>query len=60
MKTGSLNDVRSIAGYVVSKSGKMYAVSSFINHPNAKRGLEVHDQLLLWVLEDGPDPTHAR
>ncbi len=60
IKTGSLNDVRSIAGYVVSKSGKMYAVSSFINHPNAKRGLEVHDQLLLWVLEDGPDPTHAR
>ena len=60
MKTGSLNDVRSIAGYVVSKSGKMYAVSSFINHPNAKRGLEAHDQLLLWVLEDGPDPTHAR
>lgn len=60
MKTGSLNDVRSIAGYVVSKSGKMYAVSSFINHPNAKRGLEAHDQLLLWVLEDSPDPRQAR
>jgi D-alanyl-D-alanine carboxypeptidase/D-alanyl-D-alanine-endopeptidase (penicillin-binding protein 4) len=35
IKTGSLADVRAISGYVVSKSGKLYAVSSFINHPNA-------------------------
>ena len=60
MKTGSLADVRAISGYVVSKSGKMYAVSSFINHPNAWKGLEAHDQLLSWLLEDGPDPKHAR
>lgn len=60
MKTGSLVDVRSIAGYVVSKSGKLYAVTSFINHPNAKMGLEAQDQLLLWVLEDAPDPVQAR
>lgn len=60
MKTGSLADVRAISGYVVSKSGKMYAVSSFINHPNAWKGLEAHDQLLSWLLEDGPEPKHAR
>ena len=60
MKTGSLADVRAISGYVVSKSGKMYAVTSFINHPNAWRGLEAHDQLLSWLLEDGPEPKHAR
>jgi serine-type D-Ala-D-Ala carboxypeptidase/endopeptidase (penicillin-binding protein 4) len=59
MKTGSLADVRSISGYVISKSGKMYAVTSFINHPNAWKGLEAHDQLLSWLLEDGPDPKHA-
>ena len=60
IKTGSLADVRAISGYVISKSGKMYAVSSFINHPNAWRGLEAHDQLLSWLLEDGPEPKHAR
>ena len=60
IKTGSLADVRAIAGYVLSKSGKLYAVSSFINHPNAWRGLDAHDQLLAWLLEDGPEPKQAR
>ena len=60
IKTGSLADVRAISGYVVSKSGKLYAVTSLINHPNAWRGLEAHDQLLAWLLEDGPEPKHAR
>ena len=60
IKTGSLADVRAISGYVMSKSGKMYAVTSFINHPNAWRGLEAHDQLLAWLLDDGPEPKHAR
>jgi D-alanyl-D-alanine carboxypeptidase/D-alanyl-D-alanine-endopeptidase (penicillin-binding protein 4) len=60
IKTGSLADVRAISGYVMSKSGKLYAVTSFINHPNAGRGLEAHDQLLAWLLEDGPEPKQAR
>ena len=60
IKTGSLADVRAISGYVISKSGKMYAVTSFINHPNAGRGLEAHDQLLAWLLDDGPEPKQAR
>ena len=60
IKTGSLADVRAISGYVLSKSGKLYAVTSFINHPNAWRGLEAHDQLLSWLLEDGPEPKQAR
>ena len=60
IKTGSLADGRTISGYVMSKSGKLYAVTSFINHPNAWKGLEAHDQLLAWLLEDGPEPKHAR
>ena len=60
IKTGALVDVRAISGYVMSKSGRMYAVTSFINHPNASRGLEAHDQLLAWLLNDGPDPKQAR
>lgn len=60
IKTGSLTDVRAISGYVMSKSGRLYAVSSFINHPNAWKGLEAHDQLLAWLLDDGPEPKQAR
>jgi D-alanyl-D-alanine carboxypeptidase/D-alanyl-D-alanine-endopeptidase (penicillin-binding protein 4) len=60
IKTGALVDVRAISGYVMSKSGRMYAVTSFINHPNALKSLEAHDQLLAWLLNDGPDPKQAR
>ncbi|QKM63728.1 D-alanyl-D-alanine carboxypeptidase/D-alanyl-D-alanine-endopeptidase [Polynucleobacter antarcticus] len=60
IKTGALADVRAISGYVMSKSGKMYAVTSFINHPNALRGLDAHDQLLAWLMDDGPEPKQAR
>ncbi len=60
IKTGSLNNVRTISGYVYSKSGRIYVVTSFINDPKANRGQEVHDQLLTWLLEDGPDPKDAR
>lgn len=60
IKTGSLTEVRTISGYVVSQSGKTYAVTSFINHPNAYRGMEAHDQLLTWLLTGGPEPKQAR
>lgn len=60
IKTGTLNNVRTISGYVFSKSGRIYAVTSFINDPKANRGQEIHDQLLMWLLEDGPDPKEAR
>lgn len=60
IKTGSLADVRAISGYVTSESGKMYLVTSFINHPNAWKGIEAHDQLLTWLMEDGPEPKQAR
>jgi D-alanyl-D-alanine carboxypeptidase/D-alanyl-D-alanine-endopeptidase (penicillin-binding protein 4) len=60
IKTGSLNQVRTISGYVFSKSGRIFAVTSFINDPKANRGQEIHDQLLTWLLEDGPEPNEAR
>ena len=56
IKTGSLMDVRSISGYVVSRTGQVYVVTSFINHPNANTGRNIHDALLVWLLDDGP--TH--
>jgi serine-type D-Ala-D-Ala carboxypeptidase/endopeptidase (penicillin-binding protein 4) len=53
IKTGSLVDVRAVAGYVLAISGKRYAVVSIINHPNAPVAQEVHDALLQWVYEQG-------
>ena len=55
MKTGTLQTVRAVAGYVVSKSGKVYAVSSMVNYPNAGLGgSSVNDAVISWVLEDCP------
>jgi serine-type D-Ala-D-Ala carboxypeptidase/endopeptidase (penicillin-binding protein 4) len=53
IKTGLLNEVRNIAGYVLAASGKRYAVVCLINHPNALRGNEAQDALLQWVYERG-------
>lgn len=59
IKTGSLAQVRAISGFVVSQSGQVYAVASFINHPNAPGGgVSVQDALLAWLLEDGPEKLH--
>ncbi|NDP58996.1 MAG: D-alanyl-D-alanine carboxypeptidase/D-alanyl-D-alanine-endopeptidase [Oxalobacteraceae bacterium] len=52
IKTGSLQDVRSIAGYVQAASGKQFAVVCLINDPNAARGAEAQDALLQWVFEN--------
>jgi D-alanyl-D-alanine carboxypeptidase/D-alanyl-D-alanine-endopeptidase (penicillin-binding protein 4) len=54
IKTGSLVDVRSISGYVVSRSGNVYAITSFINDRNANAGRGIHDAALSWLLDDGP------
>ena len=53
VKTGRLENVRAIAGYVLAASGKRYAVVCLINHRNADRGLEAQDTLLQWVYEHG-------
>ena len=51
IKSGSLQEVRSIAGYVLAASGKRYAVVFIINHPNAARGAEAQDALLQWIYD---------
>jgi D-alanyl-D-alanine carboxypeptidase/D-alanyl-D-alanine-endopeptidase (penicillin-binding protein 4) len=53
VKTGSLNEVRAVAGYVLAASGRRYAVVCMINHPNAASGLAAQDALLQWVYENG-------
>jgi D-alanyl-D-alanine carboxypeptidase/D-alanyl-D-alanine-endopeptidase (penicillin-binding protein 4) len=53
IKTGALEGVRAIAGYVFSASGNRYVVVFIINHPNAERGKEAQDALLQWVFDHG-------
>ena len=53
IKTGMLNDVRAIAGYVLAASGRRYVVVCFVNHPNAGKAVEMQDLLLEWVYERG-------
>lgn len=49
LKTGTLEGVKTIAGYVRSKNGKEWIVVFFINHPCAKQGQEAQDALIEWV-----------
>ncbi|HEV2609499.1 MAG TPA: D-alanyl-D-alanine carboxypeptidase/D-alanyl-D-alanine-endopeptidase [Noviherbaspirillum sp.] len=53
IKTGMLNEVRAIAGYVLAASGKRYVVVFMINHPNAAKGQMAQDALLQWIHEQG-------
>lgn len=53
MKTGSLDHVSSIAGYLQGRSGRRYAVVVMINHEDIHRGYgdEVQEALLHWLRE---------
>jgi len=53
IKTGSLADVRTIAGYVDAVSGRRYAVVLFVNGPRAEGTRELQDRFLKWVFEKG-------
>jgi serine-type D-Ala-D-Ala carboxypeptidase/endopeptidase (penicillin-binding protein 4) len=53
IKTGSLNDVRSIAGFVDAQSGTRYAVVMLINGPRAEGSQALQDTFLRWVFANG-------
>ena len=49
LKTGSLEGVKSIAGYVQSRSGKQWILVFIINHPNASAGQRAQDEMIEWI-----------
>ena len=53
IKTGTLNDVRAIAGYVLDRTGQRHVVVCIINHANAENGQAAQDALLRWVYASG-------
>lgn len=52
LKTGSLDGVRALAGYVIDAEGRRFIVVAIINHPNAARGSSALDYLVQWVYRE--------
>jgi D-alanyl-D-alanine carboxypeptidase/D-alanyl-D-alanine-endopeptidase (penicillin-binding protein 4) len=59
LKTGSLNDVRAIAGVVQDRTGRRHAIAFLVNHPNAGRVSAAQDALIRW-LHDSSAATAPR
>ncbi len=59
LKTGSLRDVASVAGYVQGESGRFYSVVAIVNHPQAIQSRAALDRLLDWTARDlsAPEPA---
>ncbi len=53
IKTGTLRNVRAIAGYVTAASGVKYAVTLIVNGPKAEGAGKAQDALLRWVYQNG-------
>jgi D-alanyl-D-alanine carboxypeptidase/D-alanyl-D-alanine-endopeptidase (penicillin-binding protein 4) len=58
IKTGSLSDAHTLAGYVLDRRGRRRVVVMFINHANAAAGQPAQDALLEWVYENGERPRN--
>jgi D-alanyl-D-alanine carboxypeptidase/D-alanyl-D-alanine-endopeptidase (penicillin-binding protein 4) len=54
LKTGHLDGVSGVAGYVTAASGKAYVLVCLVNHARADfgGGEPVHAALVNWILED--------
>jgi len=53
LKTGHLNDVAAVAGYVLAATGKTYVVTLLVNHPTANHGggSQLINALLAWTYQ---------
>ncbi|MDR0576679.1 MAG: D-alanyl-D-alanine carboxypeptidase/D-alanyl-D-alanine-endopeptidase [Candidatus Accumulibacter sp.] len=53
LKTGHLENVRALAGYVLDASGKRWIVVFLINDPRSRHGNPAMETLLRWLMERG-------
>ncbi len=59
-KTGTLRNVRSVAGYVKAVDGRTYIVAILHNDPKARRrALKAHDTLINWAYWKGSSSNLA-
>ena len=49
IKSGTLSDVRAMAGYVLDSAGKQWVVVMMVNHANAPLTQDAQDALLAWI-----------
>jgi D-alanyl-D-alanine carboxypeptidase/D-alanyl-D-alanine-endopeptidase (penicillin-binding protein 4) len=56
LKTGTLEGVRAMAGYVLDNAGHRIAIAALVNHPNAARAGPALDYLVQWVHRNGAQP----
>lgn len=61
VKTGRLDHVSAVAGYVHGADGKAYVVVSIFNHPQAHLGLgeRIHDAVLAWTYRESQRTTRS-
>jgi D-alanyl-D-alanine carboxypeptidase/D-alanyl-D-alanine-endopeptidase (penicillin-binding protein 4) len=62
LKTGTLDGVRAIAGYVIDTRGRRWIVVALVNHVNAARAQGAIDTLVQWVYTEAAlwSPTQQR
>ena len=62
LKTGSLEGVRALAGYVIDAAGRRFTVVAIVNDPRAARAAPALDFLVQWVYRNGAawDPALQR
>ncbi len=53
LKTGSLDAVRALAGYVIDSRGRRFAVVAIVNHESAARARNALEYLVQWVYVNG-------
>jgi len=58
LKTGYLENVRSIAGFVHGDGGRTLVVVSLINHVNARNAVAVQEAVVEWALQN-TDPKRC-
>ena len=65
LKTGSLEGVRALAGYVIDARGTRWILVALVNHPNAAKSVGALDFLAEWVFrhaaaQSSGQPSPAR
>lgn len=59
LKTGSLNNVRALAGYVLGADGRRRVLVFLVNHPLAGAATAAQDALILWAMKPPQTPPEA-
>jgi D-alanyl-D-alanine carboxypeptidase/D-alanyl-D-alanine-endopeptidase (penicillin-binding protein 4) len=59
LKTGTLDGVRAIAGYVHGGGGRRYAIAAMVNDRNAAQAASALEYLVQWVDTEGAAPQRC-